>query len=204
MQWPPRVQEIVDALAQGVAHSAPDDVRRATTEKIAQQCRFELGPNWGWKRADPGRPLSTDVFCTREPFVGWDWSIPSGIATFPESIDLTGQVFVEVEPVNHLGIVPAPGPIAPNPGTITIVDLAEVTDIVREAMRPLMTDVTSARVEIAALTATVGMLSQLLAALQMRHDPYPKLVDLEEQLRTLEVRGGNRPFTTMTLSNVRK
>lgn len=117
MKWPARVQQIVDTLAAGIAHSAPDEERRAATQKIAEQCRFELGPKWGWKRADPGRPLSTDVFCTREPFVGWDWSVPDGVAQFPESIDLAGQVFVEVEPKNHLGGEPLPGEVPPNPGT---------------------------------------------------------------------------------------
>ena len=63
--WPPRVQEIVDQLAAGVAHSAPDEERRAVTQRIAEQARFELGPNWGTKRADPGRPLSTDVIAMR-------------------------------------------------------------------------------------------------------------------------------------------
>ena len=116
MTWPDRVQQIVNQLALGVEHDAPDEQRRAITQKIAEQCRFELGPNWGWKRADPGRPLSTDVFCTKEPFIGWDWSIPSGIASFPSSIDLTGQVFVTVQPVNHLDI-PDTVPTRPTPGT---------------------------------------------------------------------------------------
>jgi hypothetical protein len=63
---------------------------------------------------------------------------------------------------------------------------------------------TTALVSLEELKATVGVLSQILASLQMRHDPLPKLLEVQEELRTLEVRGGNRPFTTMTLSNVRK
>src|SRR3990167_7431581 len=124
MTWPDRVQVIVNTLAAGVAHTDPDDVRRAVTQKIAEQCRFEFGPNWGTKRADPGRPLSTDVVCTQSPFVGWDWSVPGGIAQFPESIDLTGQVFVVVSPGDHLGVVP-PVP-APSPPVAPPVDLAPV------------------------------------------------------------------------------
>ena len=116
MTWPLRVQEIVNLLAAGVPHDAPDERRRATTRQIAQQCRFELGSNWGTKRADPGRPLSADVVCTQSPFVGWDWSVPGGIAQFPERIDLTGQTFVAVVPVNHLGTrSPAPDPSPPAP-----------------------------------------------------------------------------------------
>lgn len=138
--WPPRVQEIVDQLAAGVSHSAPDDERREVTRKIAEQVRFELGPNWGWKRADPGRPLSTDVFAMRSPFIGWDWSVPSGIAQFPEAIDLAGQVFVEVEPRNHLGMTP------PDPGT-PVADVArleaKVDQLIIEVQRAqsILTDI---------------------------------------------------------------
>jgi hypothetical protein len=115
MKYPERVQEIVEKLASGVPHDAEDDLRRSVTRKIAEQCRFELGPEWGHKRADPGRPPSADVFAFQSSdsplFVGWDWSIPGGVATFPDSIDLTGQVFIEVEPINHLEEpVPVPPP----------------------------------------------------------------------------------------------
>ena len=40
MKWPARVQIIVDTLAAGVPHSAPDEIRRVVTQKIAEQCRF--------------------------------------------------------------------------------------------------------------------------------------------------------------------
>mgnify|MGYP001595229896 CR=1 FL=1 len=112
MIWPPRVQEIVNLLAVGpdAAHSAEDEKRRAITRKIAEQCRLELGPNWGTKRADPGRPPSADVVSTQSPFIGWDWSVPGGVAQFPESIDLAGQTFVAVEPINHLAPAPVPAP----------------------------------------------------------------------------------------------
>lgn len=128
--WPARVQEIVDALAAGVPHSAPDEVRREVTKRIAEQVRHELGPNWGWKRADPGRPLSTDVFATQFPFVGYDWSVPSGVAQFPTAIDLTGQVFVPVEPVNHLGLATRPPPDVVNPP----VDLSRLEDKIDRAI----------------------------------------------------------------------
>lgn len=129
MKWPERVQAIVVSLTHGISHGADDEVRRGATLKIAQQCRFELGPRWGHKRADPGRPPSADVFAYKDEaiFVGWDWSVPSGVANFPESIDLSGQVFIEVEPVNHLNI--ETGPVTP-PGDTnddTILDaLAEL------------------------------------------------------------------------------
>jgi hypothetical protein len=114
MTYPTRVQEIVDALASrhpDLVHG-DDEQRRQLTGLIAEQVRFELGPNWGRKRADPGRPISVDVICTQVPFVGWDIQIAGGvIAHFPDAIDLTGQVFVPVEPVDHLGV----GQPQPNP-----------------------------------------------------------------------------------------
>ncbi len=110
-KWPERVQQVVETLAAGVAHDAPDEVRRATTRKIAEQCRYELGPNWGTKRADPGRPPSADVVCTSAPFEGWDWSVPGGVASYPDSMDLAGQVFIVVEPKDHIGV----GPVVPKP-----------------------------------------------------------------------------------------
>jgi hypothetical protein len=41
--------------------------------------------------------------------VGWDTQIAGGtIAQFPGSIDLTGQVFIAVEPVQHLAAANVP------------------------------------------------------------------------------------------------
>src|SRR5262245_16436058 len=105
MRYPSRVQEIVNQLASKNPElvRGDDEARRQLTRLIAEQCRFELGPNWGTKRASATRPLSADVVCTQDPFIGWDTQIAGGtIAQFPESIDLTGQVFVPVDPVQHV------------------------------------------------------------------------------------------------------
>jgi hypothetical protein len=105
MKYPARVQQIIDELARKNPDlvAGDDEARRRLTMLFAQQARFELGPNWGTKRASPTRPLSADAICTQDPFVGWDTQIAGGvIAQFPESIDLAGQVFVPVDPVDHL------------------------------------------------------------------------------------------------------
>jgi hypothetical protein len=107
MRYPNRVQDIINELAAKNPElvRGDDEARRQLTRLIAEQCRFELGPNWGTKRASEARPLSADVVCTENPFVGWDTQIAGGtIAQFPESIDLTGQVFVRVDPVQHLAV----------------------------------------------------------------------------------------------------
>ena len=141
MTWPDRVQQIVNTLAAGVAHDAPDELRRATTMKIAQQCRYELGPNWGTKRADPGRPLSADVICTQSPFVGWDWSVPTGIAQFPDSLDLTGQVFVLVEAVDHLGVGQPPVPPPERDDIVRLTALVRAITIEVQLLRVAVRDV---------------------------------------------------------------
>jgi hypothetical protein len=84
--------------------------------------------------------------------------------------------------------VPDPGTPPPDPGT--------------PDTRELRMLLTTALVSLEELKATVGMLSGLLASLQMRHDPMPKLLELQEEVRHLEVRGGVL-WQDVTLRNVR-
>ena len=87
---------------------------------------------------------------------------------------------------------PKPGPIVPDPGTPPpTVDLRE--------LRMMLTD---ALVSLEELKATVGMLSGLLAALQIRHDPVPLIQELQHEVKTLELVGGiPLPYRTATLRN---
>ncbi len=121
MYLPARVIQIVQALysrnttlAQGT-----DDQRRQLVMLFAQQVRFELGPSWGTKRADPGRPLSKDAIAQKQPdgtLLAWDLIDGASRKPFPNpgSIDISKQVFVAVEPFDYLGvgvpIVPPPPP----------------------------------------------------------------------------------------------
>lgn len=118
MTWPDRVQVIFELLAKKfpeLTDRTSDEKRRNFTMLFAQQCAHELGPNWGTKRADPDRPLASKVICTRSPFIGWEWDSPSGLAIFPQSIPLDGQVFVEVIPFDWLGaaVIVPPKPVDP-------------------------------------------------------------------------------------------
>lgn len=165
MKWPDRVQAIVEALA--AAHrdlQFGDDVaRRRLTMLFAEQCCFELGSNWGTKRADPGRPLSADVICTRDPFVGWDTQIAGGvIAQFPESIDLAGQVFVPVEPANHLG---AGEPASPPPASADLAARLEAIEQILARMDGALA--TQAQLLAALLTkpGSAGSLAEVIARL---------------------------------------
>ena len=123
MFLPPRVQQIVRALHERhrALSAGTDDQRRQLARMIAEQARFELGPTWGSKRADAGRPPSKDAVAQRQPdgkLLGWD--LFNGATrephANPSSIDISGQVFIDVSPgVDHLGAVFADLPSEPPP-----------------------------------------------------------------------------------------
>lgn len=106
----------VNALVRG-----DDEQRRAAARMFAEQLAFTVDPRWGTKRADKGRPPSKDgvarfVDTPKGPALcGWD--IVNGSTrelSFPrEGEALIGpdgkigtdddQVFITVDPVDHLG-----------------------------------------------------------------------------------------------------
>lgn len=107
--WTPAHQRTLDAYAAfaGLPHGDAD--ARQWTRALAEQFAFRFpSEGWGTKQADPGRPPSTDVICTRVPFVGYDVLIGQGtasqaVATQPAPINLAGQLFIAVEPFDHIG-----------------------------------------------------------------------------------------------------
>ncbi len=123
MNLPGRVVEIVQALYEANQNLAKgtDEERRKLTIKINEQIAFELGPKWGAKRADPGRPISKDAiaFDDAPNLWIWDWQDGStrGLSSFMvpgaagknvgEGVQPDGnQIFIPVAAVNHLGAVP--------------------------------------------------------------------------------------------------
>lgn len=113
-------QDVIQRYAEKFPLPATDEGCREWTGRLAEQFRFSFGPSWGWKRADPYRPLSNDVIAYRsnDSFLGYDVILGAGAAGArvvidPDPIDLAGQVFVVVEPVDRLGTgntVPVPTP----------------------------------------------------------------------------------------------
>lgn len=101
-------------IANNPVNCASDDQRRTVAKKIAEQFRFEFGPTWGWKSADPGRPPSKDAVAQQDgaQLHGWEYQIGGSCAPYPSPVyhNLFGQTFIPVEPVNHLG---ATGPVEP-------------------------------------------------------------------------------------------
>lgn len=118
MTFAPRVQEIVNRFSAqfpDLRTSKNDDDRRALTQKIAEQVAFELGPRWGQKRADPGRPISKDTLAFKgdDQLHGWDLFNGSTREAnqFPDEInpaEMREQVFVPVTPTNHFSVETPP------------------------------------------------------------------------------------------------
>jgi len=103
---------------EGQSQESWDASWRMWTGQVARQFCHSCGPAWGHKRADPNRPLSADciAYKSQAGFAGFDLrnGATGQLVTQPGAIDLTGQTFVPVEPVDYLGdTVPVEPPIVP-------------------------------------------------------------------------------------------
>jgi hypothetical protein len=114
----------INALIRG-----DDDQRRHATRIMAEQLCFLLGPEWGTKRADPGRPQSKDSISRLRDGHLCNWDYVNGTTRelmFGDGEDITGQVFMAVQPVDHVsGDIPDPPDDPddpPQPGGITRVE----------------------------------------------------------------------------------
>jgi len=84
--------------------------RQLWLHRFAEQACFSLGSAYGHKRAGSGRPHSEDVIARNDSrgFIGWDLVIEAGTSrqrpcdATADGIDLGGQVFEAVQPVDHL------------------------------------------------------------------------------------------------------
>jgi len=98
---------------------ATDDEARIWTHFLCEQLAYSFpGEGWGHKSASPTRPHSADCIAIKTPFIGWDVVVAAGSAAAAldlggESIDLTGQTFEPVSPVNWIGDTPPPDPLPP-------------------------------------------------------------------------------------------
>jgi len=85
---------------------------RSWSVAFAEQVVFErgLGEGWGVKRADAGRPISKDTIARQvgDTLLVWDLLTGAGtgsptLTPDPDSQEITGQVFVRVEPFDRIG-----------------------------------------------------------------------------------------------------
>lgn len=121
MQLNQRQVDIINELYRqniGLA-KGDDDQRRLLTRMIAEQFCFEFGADWGTKASSPNNPQSKDAIVFRGIGLSkWDWQ--NGATREPqvhagqEGEDITGQFFIAVPPVNHLGAVNNPPDNTPN------------------------------------------------------------------------------------------
>jgi len=119
--WTEQHQACLDAFAALFGLPALDSTAARTwTWNLAEQFHYSFPKEgWGTKQADATRPQSTDCICTKVPFTGYDVIISQGaptqtLAHYPEPINLTGQIYLAVQPVDHLG-AGAPGQVYPYP-----------------------------------------------------------------------------------------
>lgn len=114
--WTEKEQLLLERFDAAFPAPHDDNNCRIWTKQLAEQFAYTFpAAGWGTKSGGNGRPPSTDVICTRAPFVGYDVLVSQGtpeqsLAKYPEPLDLSGQTFIPVSPVNHLGAAPVPVP----------------------------------------------------------------------------------------------
>ena len=105
-------------VPQGAPGDATDEACRQWSIRFAEQAAFsEPEGGYGMKRADPYRPIGKDTLAASRGGRLYVWDLLSGVATGkpalvpnPTALDVTGQVFVVVQPTNHLGEAPPVDP----------------------------------------------------------------------------------------------
>lgn len=130
--FPPQGVRIIDALAAQHADLAwgDDTQRRALVKMIGEQMAFELGPRWGNKKrtglGDEYRSKDSIGYFEDDGTCSvWDWQdggtrtrkISEGDAPTYSHLPAKEATCMAVEPRNHLGAAPSPGPVAPTPST---------------------------------------------------------------------------------------
>lgn len=120
---PPRIREIVQELYARNVHLAEgtDDERRQLQTLICEQARYELGPQYGAKKADSGRPRSKDAIAFLDGDVLYAADCFNGSTRKPsvpgEFTEIPGQVFDPVQAIDHLGHVTVPTTGTPVPSS---------------------------------------------------------------------------------------
>ena len=178
MDCPPRLIAIAKALyAQNVGlTTGTDDQSRLFIKLVAEQAAFELGPAFGLKSAGPGRPQGpSQIAYTGDPqFGGWrlvdgDGSqsgTKGGIVPNPPWQVWPDQVFIRVDPIDHLKVsttTPSPRP-APVP--------APPTDI--DHLMAIVARLNALETRVAMLSDHVVSVDRL--ADEALHRPYPRYV----------------------------
>jgi len=181
MKWDPRIQEILNTFAAQHPEMVADDTgpRMRLNTMFVEQVVFEFGSTYGMKSAGTGRPLSTETLARQDPggrLLGWAWENKHNgeVDQFPESEDITGQIFSAVAPVNHLGVNKPPENRAPGGTTSADGSVEKKLDLVlanQEAIAARLTKIESqlSRQE-AVLAKPANQESSLMALLKQADD----------------------------------
>jgi hypothetical protein len=152
MDIPPRIIAIAQALlAQNPGlTTGSDDQSRLFVKLVAQQAAFELGPQFGLKAASANRPQGPSQIARQAPdgsLGGWrivdgDGSASGtkgGIVPNPPFQDFSGQLFISVDPIDHLKVSDQQPP-RPDPGSGVSADVARLEqriDGLERLLRPI-------------------------------------------------------------------
>ena len=178
-QLPANVRAVRDAFVARVpvpaggpnpADSAFEDRCRAWTRSLAEQIVFSTNDrSWGCKNAGGGRPQSKDAIAHQVGGKLFGFDLLFGVGTGSPSLvpnpsgeDITGQVFMPVDPVDHIGGGSAPGTtVAPPPD-----DLAARVAALEAAVKAADSQIDDARRTAAeALAAAQDAVRQAQAAI---------------------------------------
>lgn len=137
---------------------------------LAETIVFETGDaHWGVKKSSEHNPQSKDALAN------WSGLLPARLVSFdmllavgtgnpslvesPGGVDITGQVFIPVKPVNHLGVpdtVPAPTPTTPTPVVGGGAQLDAQLATLRQALLEQNAVIARLNQDVATLTAIVA------------------------------------------------
>ena len=127
MTWTPDLSSLLQQFAaEYPAPTAGDNSARDWILNFAQQVCYSLGGYYGTKSTSASSPQTKDVLAYRTStnLYGWDLLYASGssdcrVVFNPETMDITGQTFIPVEPINHLALdPPTPPPVPPVPDAV--------------------------------------------------------------------------------------
>jgi hypothetical protein len=188
MKLDPRVRELLIAFAAkfpvprtiggGEEH---EERARQWSIRFCEQLNHSLpGEGYGTKRADSGRPISKDTTSQQRGGEMVTWDLLVGTGTGEPSLNLdphgevtTGQVFVPVDAVNHLGVtVPEQPPEQPptKPPTPPAAGCTCAAELVK--LREALDEMTEAYLMLPANLA--GLVEQIMEEkLSERHTPEP-------------------------------
>jgi hypothetical protein len=151
-QFPvPQATQPGDLVRPGAASEQFENKARVWTRQLAEQLKFSVpAEDWGTKNAGGGRPQSKDSISRiiSKRLINFD--VMTGVGTGsprlvgdPQGADITGQTFMSVEPVNHLG---APPPVDPPP-------VVSPSDDTRVLIAALRAEIEALKLRIATLEA---------------------------------------------------